>query len=342
MPEIIRVGVIGCGQIARKSHFPHYSANQCIKIVAADPSQERLDEVCKLFSIQQTYLDYKNMLDEERLDGVSICSPNFLHCEMTVAAAEGGIHVLCEKPMATNLADAEKMLDACSRNSVILMLNFTYRFFNGTRKIKQLLDQEAIGKLNSVRVRLGHSGPYEGWGARSDWFFETKKVGGGVLMDMGIHAIDICHYLFGPITRVCAVQSNLSKNVPVEDSAALLVEFGDGRFGTIEACWTGGAGFVGVEICGCEGSITFDFRKGLFMSLKQIKPGGLCVFEEEEIDCDVLAGGHEIVINEFIEHIQDGTRPVCDGSVGMAALKVALAAYKSAKTGQKTSIEAET
>jgi predicted dehydrogenase len=335
MSEKIRVGVIGCGQIAQKSHFPHYSSNPDVEIVAADSSQEQLDEVCRLFDVRQTYYDYEKMLDEERLDAVSICSPNFLHCKMTVDAAERGVHVLCEKPMATTLADAEIMLGACSRNSVILMVNFTYRFFNGTRRTKQLLDEGVIGKLHSIRVRFGHRGPYDGWGAKSDWFFDAKKVGGGVLMDMGIHAIDICHYLFGPITSVCAVQSNLSKKIPVEDSVALLTEFGDGRFGTIEACWTGGSGFVGIEVCGSAGSITLDFRKGFFLSLKENNPDGLCVFEEEEIDCDMLAGGHETVINDFIEHIQNGTRPVCNGSVGLAALKVALAAYESAKSAHK-------
>lgn len=335
----LKVGVIGGGAIAQQGHLPFYDSHKAVaSIVVADPSAERLSEISGQFGkVKQVYTDYRELLSREPLDCISVCTPNYLHAELTLAAAKRGIHVLCEKPMALTLPDARRMIEACRKNQVLLMVNLTHRFFLGTRKVKALLDQGKIGTPHSMRIRYVHNGPYAGW-AKSDWFYKTNQAGGGALMDMGIHAVDICHYLFGPTLTVSASLANLTKQIPVEDSAMVLAEFAGGRRAFIEAGWTGGSGFSGIEVCGSKGSITMDFRKGLFLSTGQSRPDGSMAFKEKQFDCDLMGGGWEAGIQTFLKHVQAGTAPDCDGETGLAAIQVILAAYQSAKSGRRVQI----
>ena len=259
MSEKLRIGVIGGGAITQQGHLPFYDLSPHVaSIVVADPCQERLDEIRNTFKkVENVYADYRDMLDREKLDCVSICTPNHLHAEATFHAIRRGAHVLCEKPMALDLDDADRMIDAAREKDVLLMTNFTHRFFNGSRKIKELLDEGAIGSPHSIHIRYVHDGPYAGW-AKSDWFYEKNMSGGGALMDMGVHAVDICRYFLGPVRTVTASLANLVKKIPVEDSAMLMVECGGGVRGFIEAGWTGGTGFTGIELFGSRGGVVMD------------------------------------------------------------------------------------
>ena len=340
MAEKLKVGVIGGGAIAQQGHLPFYNAHKAVgSIVVADPSAERQGEITAQFKkVQRVYADYRDLLKQESLDCLSVCAPNFLHARLTVAAAERGVHVLCEKPMALSLAEARRMIAACRHNHVHLMINLTHRFFLGTRKLKALLDQGKIGAPHTLRIRYVHNGPYAGW-AKSDWFYKAREAGGGALMDMGVHAVDIGHFLFGPIRAVSASLANLTKQIPVEDSAMILAEFDGGRRAFIEAGWTGGAGFSGIEVCGAKGSITMDFRKGLFLTTGQSLPDGSMAIKEKQIACDLMAGGWGAGIQSFLQHVQAGTAPECDGEAGLAAIQVVLAAYRSAKSGRRVTIK---
>lgn len=335
MSEKLKIGIIGCGAIAQNGHLPFY--NNKVKLYAADTSPERLEEVSNAFNIEHCYHDYEDMLANEELDGVSICLPNSLHVKATILSVDRGIHVLCEKPMALTLNDAKEMIDRCRKNSVILMVNFTYRFMEGILKVKELLDEGMIGELFSIRVRFVHAGPYNNW-AKSDWFYNVGQSGGGALMDMGIHAIDICSYLLGPIRTVSAATGNLSKDIPVEDNAVAMVEFDNHRVGIIEVGWTGAGGFTGIEVCGSQGSVILDLRKGLFVTENKSYPDGTVDFSEHKVPCKITDGGWEAAIVEFISCLENNTFPSCDGEVGIEAMKVLFAAYESAKNGQKMAV----
>ena len=177
MSEKLKIGVIGGGAIAQNGHLPFYDRNNNVQLYAADTSDERLKEITDSFRIERSYSDYEDMLENEELDGVSICLPNSLHAKAVISAANHGIHILCEKPMALILSDAEEMVEACRRNSVILMVNFTNRFMNGPRMVKKLLDEGVIGEPYTIRVRYVHAGPYNNW-AKSDWFYNVDQSGG--------------------------------------------------------------------------------------------------------------------------------------------------------------------
>ena len=218
------------------------------------------------------------------------------------------------------------------------MVNFTTRFLKGPQRVKKLMEQGRIGDIQSIRIRLVHDGPYADW-AKGDWFYNPKQAGGGALMDMGIHAIDTCHYLMGPIRSVAATLSNLSKDIPVEDSAMISAKLDGGRYAVLEAGWTGGAGFRGIEVCGSMGSIVMDYGKGLSVILGKSKPDGSIEIKEQEIKCNIADGGWGLVVKEFLEHVRENARPECDGKAGLEALDVALAARRSHKTGRWVAVD---
>ena len=334
MKKKIKIGIIGCGAIAQKGHLPFYNNDKNIELFVADVNEDRLKEVARKFNIKQSYTDFNAMLKDVSLDGLSICVPNALHAKMAVAAAESGVNILCEKPMALDISQGQRMIKSCEDNKVILMINFTHRFFSGTIKTKQLLEQSEIGQPHTLRIRYVHKGPYNDW-AKSNWFYNPKLSGGGVLMDMGVHAVDICHYFFGPVEKVTASVASLNEDICVEDSAVLLVEFSKGRRAFIEVAWTGAAGFTGIEVSGSKGAIVMDFCRGLFLSENNTRPDGSIEFYQKQIDCDVLMGGWETGIKEFIKCLKTGTKPPCDGFTGLAALDVVLCAYKSASLDRK-------
>ncbi len=154
-------------------------------------------------------------------------------------------------------------------------------------------------------------------------------------MDLGVHAIDVCHFLMGPIRAVSATVSNLSKDIPVEDNAVAMVEFDNHRVGIIEVGWTGAGGFTGIEVCGSQGSVVLDLRKGLYITENKSYPDGTVDFSENKVPCEISNGGWETAIVEFISCMENNTSPSCNGEVGIEAMKVLFAAYNSAENGQR-------
>lgn len=342
MPTIptLKIGIIGGGAITQNGHLPAYVKDRRTEIHVATRSAERRSEIEALFGkrIAGFYTDWRKMLRDQRFDAVSICTPNYLHAKNCIAAAEQGAHILCEKPIALTAADARRMVETCKRKRRILMVNFTTRYLSGPRRVKKLMNQGRVGDIQSIRIRLVHDGPYADW-AKGDWFYDPKHAGGGALMDMGIHAIDTCHYLMGPIRSVSATLGNLSKDITVEDSSVMTAKLDNDRYAVLEAGWTGGAGFRGIEVCGSKGSIVMDYRKGLTVIHGRSKPDGSVVIKEQDIKCDIMGGGWDLVVKEFLKHVRERTRPECNGVVGQRALAVALAARRSHKTGKWVSID---
>ncbi len=233
-----RAGVIGAGAISQALHLPGYRKDRRATLVAfADPAVARHAEVLEAYPRLWAYSDYKKMLASEDLDVVSVASPNVFHAEQAIAALRAGCHVLCEKPIATTLRDANRMIAASKKARKKLMIGFTHRMLTGPQRCKRLLSEKAIGKPFMIRVRLAHGGPYPGW-AKNSWFYNKELSAGGAMLDMGIHAIDLCHWLMGPIASVSATAATLIKKIEVDDNALLQLEFGTGALGYIEVGWT--------------------------------------------------------------------------------------------------------
>ena len=334
-----RAALIGAGAIAQACHAPGYARRSDVELVAfADPVLARHEEMAAAYPDVQAYSDYHAMLTDVKPEVVSICTPNVHHCRATLRALEAKAHVLCEKPIAMTLREAEQMIDAAAAVRRKLMVGFTHRLFAGPMRAKALLEGGAIGRPFMIRVRFAHGGPYPGW-AKDDWFYKPVQAGGGALFDMGIHAIDLCHWLVGPISTVQARCATLAKDIAVEDNAVLLLEFTGGEaLGYIECGWTSRPGFSGFELYGSEGTIICDYREGLARLRGEDRPDGTEDAQWEVVEPDPTAGGWDTEIDYWIDVVAGRTQNTLDGLAGREALAVALAAYTSDRTGRRTQV----
>ena len=333
-----RVGVIGAGAISQALHLPGYQKDRRAALVAfADPAVARHAEVLEAYPQLRAYSDYKKMLASEALDVVSVASPNVFHAEQTVAALRAGCHVLCEKPIATTVRDANRMIAASKKARRKLMIGFTHRMLRGPERCKRVLTERAIGKPFMIRVRLAHGGPYPGW-AKDSWFYKKEVSAGGAMLDMGIHAIDLCHWLFGPIASVSARAATLVKKIEVDDNALLQLEFENGALGYIEVGWTSLPGFSGIEIYGTKGTLICDYLKGLQLCRGKASAGKDSVVEWTMLDKYPAKGGWEVEIKHWLDVLDGDEKLTMSGAAGRHALQVALAAYSSSETGRRVRI----
>lgn len=334
-----RVGIIGAGAIAQACHVPGYVKNKYADVVAfADPAAGRHNEMKEQFGDIRGYTTYKEMLAKEKLDVVSVCTPNAAHAPAAIAALAAGCHVLCEKPMATTLKEADAMAEAARAARRKLMVGFTHRLFTGPRKCREMLTNKALGKPFMIRVRFAHGGPYPGWAKDPNTFYDPKTAAGGAMLDMGIHAIDLCHWLFGPVTAVTAKAVTLVKKIAVDDNSVLLLEFRSGALGYIEAGWTSKPGFSGVEIYGTEGSLICDYVNGLKLCAGKASAGKDSVTEWTMLDDKPTRGGWDGEMDYWMNIVMGKEKLTMDAKAGRAALAVALAAYKSSRTGRRVTV----
>lgn len=240
----LRVGVIGLG-IGRK-HIEGWREHPDVDVVAiADPDTKRLTERGEAFGIEARYTNAQDMLATEKLDVVSVCTPNKFHRELTLAAFEAGCHVLCEKPMAMNAEEAREMLRAADRAGKRLMINFSYRFSAQSRALKAQVDAGLFGDFYFGRTVWHRRRGLPGFGG---WFGTKALAGGGPLIDLGVHRLDLALWLMGypkpvwvlgstydPIGRELAARTG--KTFDVEDLAATLIKFDNGATLVLEASW---------------------------------------------------------------------------------------------------------
>ena len=174
---MIRVGIAGCGKIAQVRHLPEYAAHPDAQIRGLyDLNQDRTRALAQQYQAK-AYASFEEMLADPELDAVSICAANASHASMSVAALKAGKHVLCEKPMATSLADCEEMVRAARENGKELMIGQNQRLAAAHVKAKELLDSGAIGRLITYTTSFRHGGP-ETWTVdpANNWFFDKKRA----------------------------------------------------------------------------------------------------------------------------------------------------------------------
>jgi predicted dehydrogenase len=336
--KVYRVGVIGAGSIAQACHLPGYAKDARARIVAfADPERARHREMKKLFPEVRGYTTHTEMLGAEPLDVVSVCSPNALHAVHTIDALKAGCHVLCEKPMAVTVKDTLRMEVAAKSARKKLMIGFTHRMLAGPIVCKEMLQRKALGKPFMIRVRFAHGGPYPGW-AKSDWFYDPAMAAGGAMLDMGIHAIDLCLWLMGPIVSVQAKAATLMKKIAVDDNALLILEFASGALGYIDVGWTSKPGFTGLEIYGEKGSLICDYIKGVQLCGGKASAGSDSHSEWKLLEKKPSRGGWDVEIAHWLDVVGGKKTLTMNADAGRDALAVALAAYKSSKTGKRVAL----
>ncbi|MDA0205840.1 MAG: Gfo/Idh/MocA family oxidoreductase [Acidobacteria bacterium] len=225
----VRVALIGCGSVGRRIHAA--GLRLCPEVELALACSRSLESAESIGAPEATQ-DYREVMAREDIDAVVIATPNNLHREIALAAFAAGKHVLCEKPLALNGAEAREMRDAATASGKVHMTAFTYEFIPAVRHLKKLIDRGELGEIRSVRgaYLMALAGHTLGW--RS-----TKaQAGCGVLGDIGSHLIHLCHWLAGDIARLTATERKFrdDPNSDVEDWIAFLAEFESGAVGTFE------------------------------------------------------------------------------------------------------------
>lgn len=339
----LKVGVIGTGSIGDVHLAGYANAKKETAVWAlCDTNPTRLAEMAKKYEVPLTrcYRDYRRMLDNEPLDLVSVCTPNSYHYEQAKAALERGIATLVEKPMVLRPEEAKNLVAVAKRTGAKAMVAFSHRFVRMNIAAKQLIERGELGAPFMIRVRYAHGGPYPGW-AQSDWFYKKRLAGGGALLDMGIHAIDICHFLIGPISAVSAEVKTLRKTIEVDDNAVLALDFGARKcLGMIECGWTSPTGFVGIEIYGDEGSLILDLVKGPTWLCGKTTPDGTTRSKQRKLPVPIGPSHWPFQMQQWIRYVL-GKKTVVELPTledGRKSLIVALAALESARTGKRQRI----
>lgn len=274
MASTVRAGIIGVGSIAEYVHVPGIQCSPGVSLVAiADADPDLLNRRKAEWNVDRAYTDPMQLIQDEDVDAVIICTPNFLHAPLAIAAARAGKHVLCEKPLALNLDEARAMLQAAADAGVVHMTAFTYRFVPAMRYLKHLMDSGAFGEARHFRSQRFQDWPETSLG----WRQYRRYAGTGELGDMASHRIDFGHHLIGAISEVCGAlkqfvprdRDDSGQPVPPSDTddwCAFLAFFETGTTGVFESTklasgrGSGGKGHDFVEINGSEGSGIYELR----------------------------------------------------------------------------------
>lgn len=189
----LRMGVIGVGGIAQGRHIPTFLklSDQVTIEAISDVNEATAKTVAEKFNISKVYSDYRDMFQE--VDAVTICTPNKFHAEITIAALEAGIHVLCEKPMAMTPEECQAMIDAADKSGKVLAIAYHYRFMKDSRAAKRVILEDEIGKPIVARAKALRRRKVPGWGV----FTNKELQGGGSLIDYGCHFLDLSLWLLG-------------------------------------------------------------------------------------------------------------------------------------------------
>lgn len=338
MSEQLRIGIIGLGGISA-AHFRGFVTAGARVVAVADVNEAAVQARKLEWGIEKGYTDYRELLADPDVDAVSICAPNAVHHPATLAAARHGKHVLCEKPISLNLELAQEMIDACREAGVVFMVAHQLRSAGASLKARQLLQAGELGRVTFIRLRQAHD-----WGGASEVresFGRRANSGGGTLLDNGVHLMDLAHYFGGNVKEVFARTATLKYDVEVEDIAVANLVFESGALGTIETSWTATGWEEGFWIYGTRGALEYTNRLGkpvLRFSYRE-SPG--TSFDETDVALYDFAGEDTRTrhIRNFLETVR-GLKPnICPGEAGMAAVRLALAAYESAALGMPVTLE---
>ena len=338
---MIRVGVAGCGKIAQVRHLPEYQAHPDVQVWGLfDLNLDRARSLAEQYHAK-AYASYADMLADPELDAVSVCAANTAHADMAIAALKAGKHVLCEKPMATTLADCERMVQAARKSGKTLMIGQNQRLAAAHQKAKELMEKGAIGRLITFTTAFRHGGP-ETWSVdpgANTWFFDKNRAAMGAMADLGVHKTDLIQYLTGQtVTEVTAFLGTLDKKfadgspITVDDNAVCIYRMSGGALGTMTASWT--------DYCGEDNSTVLFGTQGVMRIYEdpahsivlQKRDGETLYFDVDQIqtnDAQTKSG----VIDLFVDHLKDPAKPCISGESVLTAMRAVFAAVESSAKG---------
>ena len=337
----VRVGLLGTGFVGDIHAAALKMVPDADVVAVASPTPGKAARFAMERGIPQAFERFRDLLAVKDIDAVSLGIPNYLHAEVTIAAAKAGKHVLCEKPLCRTLAEADQMIEACAKAGVLLMYAEELCFAPKYVRAKTLVDEGALGKVFLVKQSEEHFGPH------SSWFWDVNQSGGGVLLDMGCHSIEYARWVFGK-PKVKGVFANLGVRVHAdktqgEDHSLCIVEYEGGRVGLAENSWAKQGGVDDrCEIYGSDGFTRADLLRGSALLTYSDRGYGYAVEKAGTTQGYTFTMFEEIwnygfpqEMAHFVRCVQGKETPIETGEDGREVLKIICAAYESAGTGRR-------
>lgn len=343
-----RVGIAGCGAISR-NHLESFKALDNVQLVGVcDVDADRARATAVAWDIPNALTSVDELLALD-VDIISVCTPHPTHEEVVLKAAAAGVNVLCEKPIATRLESAERMVAACEEAGVQLGVLFQRRFWPASQKIREAIDDGTLGRaiMAQCSVMLHRAPDYYN---RDAWRGTWDSDGGGVLMSQAVHQIDLLQWYLGDAAEVYGkVNTYLHGDyIEVEDSATAVITFTSGAMATLEAS-TAVSPNLGIQLritgeTGASASLT-EFPEGSDGRLDLWAVGERIVVEpvhpegvEPNVDLSAINGQlipfHKLQVQDFVQSLESGTEPAITGKDALKSLRILLAVYESSRTGQ--------
>jgi predicted dehydrogenase len=339
--EKVRVGLAGSGFISAIHADSIKRCDNAQLVAVASPTKGKAETFAQKFGVPHHFTDFRKLLELDELDMVVLGIPNDLHCEFALNAAAAGKHVVLEKPMCLNMAEAERIIEACRKAYVKLMYAEELCFAPKYVRLKQLLDSGALGHPVLIKQSEKHDGPH------APHFWDVERSGGGVTMDMGCHAIEFFRWMLGrpPIKSVYAQMGTHvhGEKTKGEDNAILILEFANGTTAIAEESWTKLGGMDDrAEVHGSKGVAFADLLHGNAIETYSatgydyaVEKAGSTVGWSFTTYEESWNYGFVQEMEHFIDCVKNDKQPLVTGEDAKAVMEVLFAAYESAGTGRK-------
>jgi predicted dehydrogenase len=334
----VRIGIVGCG--IGSAHVRSIAKCADAEVAAlCDIDKARADKLASEHDIPSVFTDYQDMLAQDGIDAVIVATPNKFHAPIAIAAFEAGKHVMCEKPLAINAVEGKAMVEAGKKSGKLFMMGFNNRFRGDSQLLKKYIENGELGEIYYAKT---------GWVRRkclnwiSGWFAQKDLAGGGPLIDIGVHVLDLALWLMGNPKPVSVMGSAYSKlgpkifaergmNYEVEDLAAAFVKLDNGATVVMEASWQSHVAKeqIYTQLVGTEGGAEFDplrIYKDQHGTAVDIQPQ----FEQ--------LAGHEMEIKHFVACIKGECECISTGEHGLHVTQILDAIYESTRTGRSVDV----
>ena len=322
----LKWGVLGAGSVAQRRAMPAINKAENAELHALlSRDTDRAKRLADEYGATKAYTTVDALLADDGLDAIYVSTPVHLHCEQVIAAAERGLHVLCDKPMALTPQACREMIAACDANSVHLQVCFLFRFHSCFQQIRAWVNAGRFGRIVHGRMPFLKQYPL----APDEWRAKPEEGGGGCFMDLGPHSVDLLRYLIGEVNAVSAFHNRAINNAAVEETGGIVMHFDNGAQAFTDLSFSVPHCDIVFELYGTEATVWVYNDEGWKIRTHFDGEAALIPSQYEDL--------YQYQFEHFAECVQRGVSPITTGMDGLRANEILAAAYRSGETGQTVS-----
>jgi predicted dehydrogenase len=322
----LKWGVLGAGSVAQRRAMPAIKKADGAELHALlSRDATRAEQLAREHGATNAYTTVDALLADDALDAIYVSTPVHLHCEQVIAAAERGLHVLCDKPMALTPQECTEMIAACDANGVHLQVCFLFRFHSCFQQIRTWVNAGRFGQI--VHGRMPFLKQYQL--TPDEWRAKPEEGGGGCFMDLGPHSVDLLRYLIGEVNAVSASYNSAVRNAAVEETGSILMHFDNGAQAFTDLSFSVSHCDIVLELYGTEGTVWVYNDNG--WQIRTHFDG------EDQLISSQFEDLYQYQFEHFAECVGNNVQPLTTGIDGLRANEILAAAYRSGQTRQVVS-----